>query len=224
MLCDMFYQLTGVVHLSKSDRWTTPPAVGALGLRSRYGREYHVPSHTWRLVLVVFPKYGAPAIAMELFRRFLAGMNPVLHAQCHEHGATLLVEALAVSCRWKQAQTSSPTCSHTSLHTGDNFLFSTRCATTSQSDQSPPNPMNAMKWLSEDVRALKLEVAHLQQHHEHSATCKTTRSTAETFPGAGMTLLPCLGEHGRDRQVQLSTYITWYSHLHLLRFFSTSSS
>lgn len=86
MLCDMFYQLTGVVHLSKSDKWTTPPAVGALGL------------------LVVFPKYGAPAIAMELFRRFLAGMNPVLHAQCHEHGATLLVEALAVSCRWEQTQ------------------------------------------------------------------------------------------------------------------------
>lgn len=103
MLCDMFYQLTGVVHLSKSDRWTTPPAVGAQGLRSRYG-QHHVPSHTWRLVLVVFPKYGAPAIAMELFRRFLAGMDPVLYAQCHEHGATLLVEALAVSCRWEQAQ------------------------------------------------------------------------------------------------------------------------
>lgn len=40
-----------------------------------------------RLVLQAFPSYGAPAIAMEHFRRFIAGLDPVLQAKCHEHGA-----------------------------------------------------------------------------------------------------------------------------------------
>lgn len=57
-----------------------------------------------RLVLEAFPNYGAPAITMEHFRRFIAGLDPVLQAKCHEHGATTLEEALAVACKWEQAQ------------------------------------------------------------------------------------------------------------------------
>lgn len=57
-----------------------------------------------RLVLEAFPNYGAPAIAMERFRQFIAGMDPVLQAKCHEHGATTLEEALDIACKWERAQ------------------------------------------------------------------------------------------------------------------------
>lgn len=40
-----------------------------------------------RLVLEAFPNYGEPAIAMEWFRRFVVGLDPVLQTKCHEDGA-----------------------------------------------------------------------------------------------------------------------------------------
>lgn len=54
-----------------------------------------------RLVLEAFPNYGECAIAMERFRQFVAGLDPVLQAKCHEHGATSLEEALAIACKWE---------------------------------------------------------------------------------------------------------------------------
>ncbi|MGL6013297.1 MAG: hypothetical protein ACRC0J_17600, partial [Shewanella oncorhynchi] len=57
-----------------------------------------------RLVFEAFPNYGESAIAMERFRRFIAGLDPVLQAKCHEHGATSLEEALAIACKWERAQ------------------------------------------------------------------------------------------------------------------------
>lgn len=91
---------------------TLPPAVQqnyeqcAAKLNDVFGRKEFLPeeplevyaAEVTRLVLEAFPNYGAPAIAMECFRRFIAGLDPVLQAKCHEHGATTLEEALAVAC------------------------------------------------------------------------------------------------------------------------------
>ena len=41
-------------------------------------------------MLEAFPDYGDATIAMERFRRFVAGLDPTLGAKCHEHGATTL--------------------------------------------------------------------------------------------------------------------------------------
>lgn len=59
-----------------------------------------------RLVLEAFPygDYGEAAIAMERFRRFVAGLDPTLQSKCHEHGASTLEEALAVACKCECAQ------------------------------------------------------------------------------------------------------------------------
>lgn len=57
-----------------------------------------------RLVLEAFPNYVRPAIAMEHFRRFVAGLDPVIQAKCHEHGAATLEEALDTACKWERAQ------------------------------------------------------------------------------------------------------------------------
>ena len=57
-----------------------------------------------RLVLEEFPNYGVAAIAMERFRRFVAGVDPTLGAKCHEHGTTTLEEALAIAYEWERAK------------------------------------------------------------------------------------------------------------------------
>lgn len=57
-----------------------------------------------RLVQEAFPNYGRPAIAMERFRRFVAGLDPILQAKCHEHGAATLKDALGGACKWERAQ------------------------------------------------------------------------------------------------------------------------
>lgn len=57
-----------------------------------------------RLVLEAFPNYGTPAIAMERFRRFVAGLDPILMKKCHEHGAATLEDALEVACIRECAQ------------------------------------------------------------------------------------------------------------------------
>lgn len=41
---------------------------------------------------------------MERFRRFVAGLDPILQAKCHEHDAATLEDALAVACKWERAQ------------------------------------------------------------------------------------------------------------------------
>lgn len=57
-----------------------------------------------RLVLEAFHNYGKPAITMESFRRFVAVLDPILQAKCHEHGAATQEDALAVACKWEHAQ------------------------------------------------------------------------------------------------------------------------
>lgn len=163
-----------------------------------------------RLVLEAFPNYGAPAIAMERFRRFIAGMDPILQAKCHEHGATTLEEALTIACKWERAQEAlrllpPPALmpAYTQVTTPSapqgeplSAMVSTKHSA-SQSDQSP-DLMNAVKQLSEDVRALKLEVTHLRQHHDHSATHRphytdSSRRRPDSPNWSGR-------ERGRDRQ------------------------
>ena len=137
-------------------------------------------------------------------------MDPVLQAKCHEHGATTLEEALAIACKWERAQeamrllpppalmpASTRGTSH-SVPQGEplSAMVSTKHSV-SQSEQSP-DLMNAVKQLSEDVRALRLEVTHLRQHRDRSAT----QSSHSTQPSRVRPNSPDWSWHerGRDKQ------------------------
>lgn len=58
------------------------------------------------LVDKAFPEYGDKAQREEKFRRFLAGLDPVLRAKCHEQGATDLEEAVIIAGRCENARDS----------------------------------------------------------------------------------------------------------------------
>ncbi|ROL52847.1 hypothetical protein DPX16_8410 [Anabarilius grahami] len=62
-----------------------------------------------RLVDEAFPEYGDKAQREEKFRRFLAGLDPVLRAKCHEQGATDLEEAVIIAGRCENARDSIKT-------------------------------------------------------------------------------------------------------------------
>lgn len=57
-----------------------------------------------RLVDDAFPEYGEKAQKEEKFRRFLAGLDPVLRTKCHEQGATDLGEAVIIAGRCENAR------------------------------------------------------------------------------------------------------------------------
>ncbi|RVE68762.1 hypothetical protein OJAV_G00094580 [Oryzias javanicus] len=57
-----------------------------------------------RLVMAAFPQYGDMAQREEMFRRFLAGLDPALKAKCLEQGATDLEEALIIAERCENAR------------------------------------------------------------------------------------------------------------------------
>ncbi|KAL0151983.1 hypothetical protein M9458_052701 [Cirrhinus mrigala] len=57
-----------------------------------------------RLVDEAFPEYGDRPQREEKFRRFLAGLDPVLRAKCHEQGATDLEEAVIIAGRCENAR------------------------------------------------------------------------------------------------------------------------
>ncbi|KAL0197559.1 hypothetical protein M9458_006099, partial [Cirrhinus mrigala] len=132
------------------------------------------------LVLEAFPNYGECAIAMERFRRFVAGLDPVLQAKCHEHGATSLVEALAIACKWERAQevlrlaplpplsqktSLTPNLSTTLPSESLSAMVSTK--TTASGDISS-EIMTAVKQLTADVKALRMEVSQLKRQHASS--------------------------------------------------------
>ena len=57
-----------------------------------------------RLVAEAFPEHGEVAKREEKFRRFLAGLDPMLKAKCLELGATDLEEALTIAERCENAR------------------------------------------------------------------------------------------------------------------------
>lgn len=130
-----------------------------------------------RLVFEAFPNYGGPAIAMERFRRFVAGLDPVLQVKCHEHGATTLEEALAVACKWERAQEALrlaqpqnagvvPTTNSSSNAVLQPVAHLTAMVSTkaeASSDQTP-DVLSAIKQLSAEVQTLKLAVTDLKRH------------------------------------------------------------
>ncbi len=133
-----------------------------------------------RLVLEAFPNYGQSAIAMERFRRFVAGLDPVIQAKCHEHGATSLEEALAIACKWERAQEVlrlaplpplsqktglSPNSSTTLPSESLAAMVSTQ--TTAHGDISS-EVMTAVKQLTADVKALRMEVSQIKRQHAFS--------------------------------------------------------
>lgn len=161
------------------------------------------------LVLEAFPNYGEPAIAMERFRRFVAGLDPILQAKCHEHGAATLEDALNVACKWERAQEAlkllPPPASlyATSQYTpvpvpqGEplNAMVSTKHE--KSHPDSSASLMEAVKQLSKDVHLLRLEVTHLGQDYGHSANhCAPHTDFPKHKYGFHDELR---GERGRDR-------------------------
>lgn len=162
-----------------------------------------------RLVLEAFPDYGKPAIAMERFRRFVAGLDPILQAKCHEHGATTLEDALAVACKWERAQEAlkllpppgfpqAPTQHVTSLTPQDEpftAMVSTKHGTLSTDPST--DLKDIVKQLSDDVRALKLEVSQLGQQRRRSAGYPSPHANFIRDSYAPVAGPSC--EHGRRR-------------------------
>lgn len=122
-----------------------------------------------RLVFEAFPGYGQPAIAMERFRRFVAGLDPVLQVKCHEHGATTLEEALAVACKCERAQEAlrlaqpqcvgvlpPASCSSSSQQAA--HITAMVSSTPAPSGDVNPEILSAIKQLSAEVQTLRLSV------------------------------------------------------------------
>lgn len=57
-----------------------------------------------RLVDEAFPEYGDRAQREEKFRRFVAGLDPVLRSKCYEQGATDMEEAVIIAGRCENAR------------------------------------------------------------------------------------------------------------------------
>lgn len=133
-----------------------------------------------RLVLEAFPEYGKPAIAMERFRRFVAGLDPILQSKCHEHGAATLEDALAVACKWERAQEAlkllpppviAPALTPSAIPAPQEELFAAMVSTRHKKSQSDPSSglFEAVKQLSNDLHALRLEVSQLGRNPDLAA-------------------------------------------------------
>lgn len=132
-----------------------------------------------RLVIEAFPEYGKPAIAMERFRRFVAGLDPILQSKCHEHGAATLEDALAVACKWERAQEAlkllpppviAPALTPSAIPAPQEELFAAMVSTRHKKSQSDPSSglFEAVKQLSNDLHALRLEVSQLGRNPERN--------------------------------------------------------
>lgn len=77
-----------------------------LNARPRYPNEplEVFASELRRLVWEAFPTYDETAKNGELFRRFVAGLDPALQVKVHEHGSANLPEALKVAGQVERAQ------------------------------------------------------------------------------------------------------------------------
>lgn len=134
-----------------------------------------------RLVQEAFPNYGQPAVKMERFRRFVAGLDPVLQAKCHEHGASSLEEALTIACKWERAQEALKTVPPYSLSTTNEKVLEqvsecksgkiTTAMVSSKSvasaSEESPKLMQAIVDLTADVKALRVEINQLKQQKEN---------------------------------------------------------
>lgn len=124
-----------------------------------------------RLGIEAFPEYGKPAIAMERFRRFAAGLDPILQAKCHEHGAATLEDALAVAVNGSVQEALkllsppviAPALTSSATPAPQEELFGAIMSTRQKKSQSDPSAglFEAVKQLSNDLHALRLEVSQL---------------------------------------------------------------
>ncbi len=132
-----------------------------------------------RLVLEAFPNYGS-AIAMERFRRFVAGFDPVIQAKCNEHGATSLEEALAIACKWERAQEVlrlaplPPLSQKTGMSPNSSTALPSESLSAMVSTKTTAHGniysevMTAIMQLNADVKALRMEVSQMKRQHASS--------------------------------------------------------
>ncbi len=117
---------------------------------------------------------------MERFRRFVAGLDPVIQAKCHEHGATSLEEALAIACKWERVQEVlrlaplPPLSQKTGLSPNSSTTLSSESLAAMVSTQTTAHGdissevMTAVKQLTADVKALRMEVSQIKRQHASS--------------------------------------------------------
>lgn len=107
---------------------------------------------------------------------FVAGLDLTLQAKCHEHGATKLEEALAITGKWERAQEalklSAPAGPQSLTPPVATTVTETVSAMVSAKydaahHSASPELATAIRELSADVRALRLEVDRLQQRNDH---------------------------------------------------------
>ena len=144
-----------------------------------------------RLVVEAFPEYGKPAITMERFRRFVAGLDPILQSKCHEHGAATLEDALAVACKWERAQEAlkllpptviAPALTPSAIPAPQEEPFAAMVSTRQNKSQSDPSAglFEVVKQLSNDLHALRLEVSQLGRNSDQAAQHRIPHVAAST--------------------------------------------
>ncbi len=118
-----------------------------------------------RLVDEAFPEYGDRAQREEKFRRFLAGLDPVLRVKCHEQGATDLEEAVIIAGRCENARDAIKTDYMTVNAAGSTNDGGAVAAVYSVTDNGGLH--RAVDRLTEEMRDMRMELRHLGDENQN---------------------------------------------------------
>lgn len=152
-----------------------------------------------RLVDEAFPDYGDKAQKEEKFRRFLAGLDPVLRTKCQEQGATDLEEAVTIAGRCENARESIKTdymtvnAAHSvseegavaAVHSGkDNFGL-----------------YRAVDKLAEEMKEIRMELRRLGEENQILRTKACSRAMEECDSQSNGMCRCCCGGRGCQSRV-----------------------
>ncbi len=130
-----------------------------------------------RLVDEAFPEYGDRAQREEKFRRFLAGLDPVLRVKCHEQGATDLEEAVIIAGRCENARDAIKTDYMTVNAAGSTNDGGAVAAVYSVTDNGGLH--RAVDRLTEEMRDMRMELRHLGDENQKLKARLSSRTIDE---------------------------------------------
>lgn len=130
-----------------------------------------------RLMDEAFPEYGERAQREEKFRRFLAGLDPVLRAKCHEQGATDLEEAVIIAGRCENARVAIKTDYTTVNATGSTNDGGAVAAVYSVTDNGELH--RAVDRLTEEMRDMRMEMRYLSDENQKLMARVSSRAMDE---------------------------------------------
>lgn len=129
-----------------------------------------------KLVDEAFPEYGDRAQREEKFRRFVAGLDPVLRTKCYEQGATDMEEAVTIAGRCENARNAFDmghvTANVNHSQTADGIVANVN----SVSDIS--GLYRAIDRLTDEVRGMKVSLNRLEDEN-HRLKERVSRSGSE---------------------------------------------